>query len=136
MRKINSNGYGPFVVATSGIFLCVIPICLSALFHFTGLSLLRVLSNASTIIGAFIGLLFAGWLAIELRQDRKADQYYESRRNTKKRLRSLYYECQSCGCIKVTANDRICPFCGVHFIQKGENHDGKSESHERPVTRL
>ena len=78
----------------------------------------------SLFIGVLIIVCFFIYLKIELHQDRKIDKYYSSHRNIKRPLDNGYYECSSCGNMKVREKDNRCDVCGVIFSDdKDKNVD-------------
>lgn len=115
MIKINSIGYGPFILAASVVLGLLIPFLLR-LFSFV-CPIPSVLIKISLAIGllVFVGLIVL--LAVEHRQDKKADQFYAGHRDTRLKIGGDGYECQNCGSRSIGENDSRCPSCGIKFKQ-------------------
>lgn len=120
--KLNSIGYGPKILGTIGLLLAGVPLALYGIYLVLGLwgidaSAALVVAKASLIIGGVLLGVFVILLAIELAQDRYLDAYYRKRKQSRARLPSGYYECQSCGHRSVREADRSCPVCSRTFMQ-------------------
>ena len=67
------------------------------------------------VIGGLILAVFACLLLIELRQDKKLNQFYREHRNMKIPLKDGKYECGACGNRNVGVNRTYCDVCGCWF---------------------
>ena len=77
MRKINSNDYGGKVILLGFVFLLILPIVLNFLYHMIAAPVIQIMMYVSVFIGAIIEACIGLIIILELRQDRKINQYYE-----------------------------------------------------------
>ena len=116
MKKINSIHYGEKVLITALFFSCVCPSVLwifSNIWVWEGWSKLIIVSIA---IGCIILVLFFVHLTVELRQDKKINNYYEENSNVKLPIGKGCFECAACGNRSVYQNDTNCSICGICFV--------------------
>lgn len=115
MKKINSIGYGARILGAAGIFLAAVPLALLALNAVLPFSGYKTWVYLSLAVGGLIAVFLAVLLAIELRQDKKMNAYYQKHSHGKAYLGNGTYECQACGSRDVTARDGRCRVCGIRF---------------------
>jgi hypothetical protein len=116
MKKINSIWYGGKILKLAGIFAAVIPILLYIIsILFQEITQICKLAEISAIIGIVIFLFLILLLIVELRQDKKINNFYEQRKNTKIQISDTDYECQNCGSQRVKEKDKFCPACGIKY---------------------
>jgi rubrerythrin len=60
--------------------------------------------------------LFVLLLAIEFLQDQLLDRRFRQERHKKLKNLDGSYECQFCGCRKVSVDDKRCPVCGQELL--------------------
>lgn len=78
MKKINSIHYGPRVIGIGAVFLAVIPAAVCLLNRVLGGAVPDAIMYVSVGIGALMMIAFFCLLAIELRQDRIIERYYQA----------------------------------------------------------
>lgn len=114
MKKINSIGYGGKVILVGIVFALIIPTLLYVISK-KG-SVLWEISKISFGIGILILVIFFIWLQIELYQDNKLNENYESDKNKKLIVGKDTFECQACGNRRVRQSDKNCNICGNKFV--------------------
>ena len=115
MKKINSIWYGGKVILVGSILAFGIPLVIKIVpikFRF-----LNIMARTSFIIGIIMLLVFSIVLFIELHQDKRMNEYYNSCRNTKNKIGEGKYECQSCGNRDVKESSKVCNICGAKFTK-------------------
>jgi hypothetical protein len=115
MRKINSVGYGHYVLLVIVLLLVVFPLVLWLAFLLFGAAALLTAAKISGIAGGLLGLAFAVFLAVELRQDRKLNRFYNGIKNEKLSVGGEKYECPNCGNRNIGSMDKSCSMCGIRF---------------------
>ena len=74
--KINSIDYGGKVIGIGLIFMLLIPRLFLLFYKILVYEFLNIIAKVSFVIGLLILISFACLLMVELRQDKKLDQYY------------------------------------------------------------
>lgn len=115
IKKINSINYGGKVIGIGLFFMLFIPGVLLFFYRILVYEVLEILVKASFGIGLLILISFACLLMVELRQDKKLDQYYCKHRNIKIPIKAGKYECGACGNREVAKNSTCCGICGCRF---------------------
>lgn len=119
MKKINSIGYGPAVLASGLILAIPVPILVYFLQVLLGQKYyFMILIKISVGVGVLILLSLAILLRIELKQDEKINTFYEKNKHTKIKISNGHYECQYCGSKKVREDELTCSVCGIKFINR------------------
>ena len=113
--KINSIDYGGKVIGIGLIFMLLIPGLLLLFYKILVYEFLNIIAKVSFVIGLLVLLSFSCLLMIELRQDKKIDQYYSKHRNVKVPIVDGNYECGACGNRRIKINSSSCDVCGVSF---------------------
>ncbi|MDP4152288.1 MAG: hypothetical protein Q8865_02445 [Bacillota bacterium] len=101
------------MAAAISVFLVILPVLLHIVSTFSHAKYIVWIIKISIAIGIILFLTLFVLLKIEQRQDRKIIREYK--KNTKIRLESGYYECQTCGFNKLSKNDEYCRSCGIRF---------------------
>lgn len=114
MKKINSIWYGGKIILTGIIFAFMIP--LGIMIFPLKSKILTTLSSISCIFGIIILMGFGIFLAIELHQDKKLNEYYNRKQTQKVKISENKYECQVCGNREINQNDTSCKICGTRFV--------------------
>lgn len=115
MKKINSIEYADKIIGLAVLFLILIPLLLYLAYSLFSLPILVLLAKVSLGIGGLIIIFLTVLLAIEFRQDKRMNKYYEDNKNVKIPLGNNLYECQACGCRQIKHEDRSCTVCGIRF---------------------
>lgn len=76
IKKINSINYGGKVIGIGLIFMLLISGLLLLFYKILVYEFLNIIAKVSFVIGLLILISFACLLMVELRQDKKLDQYY------------------------------------------------------------
>ena len=126
MKKINSIGYGGKILGTSACFALLIPGTIKLVLLVYKSQIFVVFAKLSFWLGIAIALFLCVLLAVEFRQDKNCDLYYEDQKNTKLSLGKGMYECQACGSRTVKSTDKNCNICGLLFKDRG----GKDEKNK------
>lgn len=115
MKKINSINVSGKVIGVISIFLVFLPFLFYCL-RFIGLEVIgEMLMKISLGIGVVISAVAWTLLMIELKQDKRLDQYYSSHAHCKNKPGENKYECQNCGNREVEKKDTYCKVCGILF---------------------
>ena len=115
IKKINSINYGGKVIGIGLIFMLLISGLLLLFYKILVYEFLNIIAKVSFVIGLLILISFACLLMVELRQDKKLDQYYCKHRNIKIPIKAGKYECGACGNREVVKNSTCCGICGCRF---------------------
>ena len=115
IKKINSIDYGGKVIGIGLIFMLLISGLLLLLYRILVYEFLNIIAKVSFVIGLLILLFFSCLLMVELRQDKKLDQYYSKHRNIKIPIETGKYECGTWGNREVGKNNTCCDICGCRF---------------------
>lgn len=119
MKKINSIYYGGKIIGVGLLIGLLLPGILLLLNR--GKDNMGI--NALAIILAAVGVLiisgFMIYLCVELKQDKKINQYYSKHKNVKIPLADGTYECGACGSRAVRADSVSCNVCGCRFEDIG-----------------
>lgn len=115
MKKINSINYGGKVLGIGLIFMVPIPSLLLCINHIVEGLDIAIFAYISLGIGILICLLFMCFLVIELKQDKRIEQYYCKHRNVKIEIGTGKYECSACGNRLITFESTYCNMCGGKF---------------------
>ena len=97
IKKINSIDYGGKIIGIGLIFMLLIPGLLLLFYKILVYEFLNIIVKVSFVIGLLILISFACLLIVELRQDKKLDQYYCKHRNIKIPIKAGKYECEHVG---------------------------------------
>ena len=115
MKKINSIWYGGKILLTGTIFAFMIPF--GIMIFPLKINVLTTISSISFFLGVTILMGFGIFLAIELHQDKKLNEYYKREQTQKVKISENKYECQVCGNREVNQNDTCCKICGTSFVK-------------------
>lgn len=115
LKKINSIGYGGKILFAAVLFGAVIPVVIGVVSFFAESAVLTVCAKISFAIGVAIAVFLIALLSVELHQDKKLNDFYQSHSNVKTVLGNGFCECPSCGNKKVKPSDKHCAVCGVTF---------------------
>lgn len=120
MKKINSIDYGGKIIGIGLIIGLLLPGILALVNRYLenrGLTMLAIILAA---VGALIIVGFFVHLCVELKQDKKINQYYSKHKNVKIRLADGAYECGACGSRGIRADSVSCNACGCRFEDIGD----------------
>ena len=115
MKKINSINYGGKIIGTGLIIGLLIPGILLFINRFVRNYGIAVLAMILVAVGTLITVGFFVHLCVELKQDRKINQYYSEHKNVKMKLADGTYECGACGNRIVYKDSSVCNACGCRF---------------------
>lgn len=115
MKKINSINYGGKIIGTGLLIGLLIPGILLFINRFVKNSGITISAVILAVAGALIIIGFFVHLCVELKQDRKINQYYSEHKNVKMKLADGTYECGACGNRIVYKDSSVCNACGCRF---------------------
>lgn len=119
MKKINSIDYGGKVIGIGLIIGLLIPGILLMFNRYLQNRGVTVLAIILVAVGVLIIVGFLIHLFIELKQDKKINQYYSEHKNVKIPLADGTYECGACGSRAIRADSVACNACGRRFENIG-----------------
>ncbi len=119
MKKINSIDYGGKIIGIGLVIGLLIPGILLLINKIAENQRITVVAIALTAVGALILVGFLIHLFIELKQDKKINQYYSEHKNVKIRLGDGTYECGACGSRAIGGDSHSCNACGCRFENSG-----------------
>lgn len=117
LKKINSIGYGHYILFAAFVFLAAVPLISYIAFEISGAELFLLLLKLSMLLGIAVLLFLAVLLLIELRQDRSINDFFIKHSARKLPLSGGGWECQMCGSRNVGKSDKRCPSCGKRFME-------------------
>lgn len=120
MKKINSIDYGGKVIGIGLVIGLLIPGILLLVNRYLQNRGVIVLAIALVAAGALIIIGFVIHLCVELKQDKKINQYYTEHMNIKIKLADGTYECGACGSRAIRADSVSCNACGCRFENIGD----------------
>ncbi len=115
MKKINSIDYGGKIIGIGLIIGLLLPGILALVNRYLenrGLTMLAIILAA---VGTMIIVGFFVHLCVELKQDKKINQYYSEHMNIKIKLADGTCECGACGSRGIRADSISCNACGCRF---------------------
>lgn len=115
MKKINSIDYGGKIIGIGLIIGLLLPGILALVNRYLENRGLTMLATILAAVGVLIILLFFIHLCVELKQDKKINQYYSEHKNVKIMLADGAYECGACGSRGIRADSVSCNACGCRF---------------------
>ncbi len=119
MKKINSIDYGGKIIGIGLIIGLLLPGILALVNRYLenrGLTMLAIILAA---VGTMIIVGFFVHLCVELKQDKKINQYYSEHMNIKIKLADGTCECGACGSRGIRADSISCNACGCRFEDIG-----------------
>ncbi len=119
MKKINSIDYGGKVIGIGLIIGLLIPGILLLLNRGKDNMGITALAIILAAVGVMIISGFMIYLCVELKQDKKINQYYSEHKNVKIPLADGTYECGACGSRAIRADSVACNACGRRFENIG-----------------
>lgn len=115
MKKINSIGYGGKVIGIGLLNVLVMPGILAGVNRWFDCHYISFVANVLLVVGSSILICFFLLLIIELRQDKKIDQYYSQHQNVKIELPDGTWECGVCGSRMIGKDSTSCNTCGCNL---------------------
>lgn len=115
MKKINSIDYGGKIIGIGLIIGFLLPGILVLVNRYLENRVFTMLAIILAAVGALIILLFFIHLCVELKQDKKINQYYSEHKNVKILLADGSCECGACGSRGIRADSVSCNACGCRF---------------------
>ena len=115
MKKINSINYGGEIIGIGLLIGLLIPGILLFINRYAKNSGITISAVILAVAGALIIVGFFVHLCVELKQDRKINQYYSEHKNVKMKLADGTYECGACGNRIVHKDSSVCNACGCKF---------------------
>jgi len=119
MKKINSIDYGGKVIGIGLVFGLLIPGILALVNRYLENRGLTMLAIILTTVGTLILSGFLIHLCVEIKQDKKINQYYSEHKNVKILLADGSCECGACGSRAIRADSVSCNACGCRFEDIG-----------------
>lgn len=119
MKKINSIDYGGKIIGTGLLIGLLIPGILLLFNRHADSMGITVLAIILAAVGVLIILFFTIHLCVELKQDKKINQYYREHKNVKIRLSDGTCECGACGSRAIRIESVSCNACGCKFENSG-----------------